>query len=420
MLKRILILRNSFNLSCGKVHDTTALLDQLTILGKRVEEIEQRQALQSILDFYSSRPLSSTSKPEDFIAFCAKSERNAKIFCHVELPILLARLIAIADSFPCGLGSMCSTLLVRNIYLESFKRLINCEFPESSEKEQQFVKVVKENEKAHMKRDILRTMGTGVMELKGILSSHERFLMDAQEMNSFKEVESPSQEWLMKLTPSLDEFCFCMVNYNFLSRTLLNVEVLKKEKLDVLELQIDLEKTVRNAVDDAKNICIQTYGDCPDVKFIFLSDGKPMKYAYLTSTISYIVIELMKNAFRATIESHMEDKSSPIVNWENISAVEVLVSAKETAKHACIRISDEGRGMTETQRKMALSYAYTSMKKSRLNTCMGDEDNEGASPIAGYGFGLPMSRVYARYFGGDVVLSTMEGYGTCVYYFIQI
>jgi hypothetical protein len=40
------------------------------------------------------------------------------------------------------------------------------------------------------------------------------------------------------------------------------------------------------------------------------------------------------------------------------------------------------------------------------------QEDEGTR-IAGYGFGLPLSRLYARYFGGDVVLRAVPQYGTC-------
>lgn len=40
----------------------------------------------------------------------------------------------------------------------------------------------------------------------------------------------------------------------------------------------------------------------------------------------------------------------------------------------------------------------------------GDHDRE--SPLAGLGYGLPISRTYARYFGGDLNIMSMEGYGT--------
>ncbi len=37
------------------------------------------------------------------------------------------------------------------------------------------------------------------------------------------------------------------------------------------------------------------------------------------------------------------------------------------------------------------------------------------APLAGFGFGLPLSRVYARYFGGDLNVVSIEGFGTDAY-----
>jgi len=37
------------------------------------------------------------------------------------------------------------------------------------------------------------------------------------------------------------------------------------------------------------------------------------------------------------------------------------------------------------------------------------------SPLAGLGYGLPISRLFARYFGGDLRIISMEGYGTDAY-----
>ena len=43
------------------------------------------------------------------------------------------------------------------------------------------------------------------------------------------------------------------------------------------------------------------------------------------------------------------------------------------------------------------------------------EDAGESTPLAGYGVGLPMSRLYARYFGGDLDIKSMEGFGTDCY-----
>ena len=80
-----------------------------------------------------------------------------------------------------------------------------------------------------------------------------------------------------------------------------------------------------------------------------------------------------------------------------------------------IKIVDEGGGIPRSNTKKIWSYLFTTADPSIQEALVGNSDEVDHSveaPLAGLGYGLPISKSYARYFGGDVSIMSMEGYGT--------
>ena len=92
-----------------------------------------------------------------------------------------------------------------------------------------------------------------------------------------------------------------------------------------------------------------------------------------------------------------------------------------------VKISDKGGGIPFEKRKHVWSYVYTSTNnepKDDLNELDFQDASlkhirSNSSALSGYGCGLPLSRLYAQYFGGGLELMSMEGYGTDAYCYLN-
>merc|ERR1719188_1079334 len=70
-----------------------------------------------------------------------------------------------------------------------------------------------------------------------------------------------------------------------------------------------------------------------------------------------------------------------------------------------IQISDRAGGIPFDVGQHVWSYLYTTANK----------DKKKATALAGFGVGLPLSRLYASYLGGSLDLVSLPGYGTHAY-----
>lgn len=156
---------------------------------------------------------------------------------------------------------------------------------------------------------------------------------------------------------------------------------------------------------------------------------------YIPSHLEYIVGELLRNSFQATIE-HGATHPAPI---------DVLIC--ETQQHVIFRISDTGGGIPPLTLPHLWSFVKGPRRASRLEnltqvpqlaatledlapavqagakaagpkaTMATTRDDKSLSSLSGrpptlrLGIGLPLSRVFAEYWAGSLELHSLEGYG---------
>jgi pyruvate dehydrogenase kinase 2/3/4 len=122
-----------------------------------------------------------------------------------------------------------------------------------------------------------------------------------------------------------------------------------------------------------------------------------------------------------------------VENEDDFPPIKVVVV--EGKEDLTIKISDEGGGIPRSAVSRRKTHVWTVLSRCKANiirshfqmpqiwtymyTTMSETQdmeavaqNDFKAPMAGFGYGLPLSRLYARFFGGDMRLISMEGYGT--------
>merc|ERR1712037_992823 len=83
----------------------------------------------------------------------------------------------------------------------------------------------------------------------------------------------------------------------------------------------------------------------------------------------------------------------------------------KTKDDITIKISDRGGGMSRRVRRKIFNYMYSTAPKVVLPNSGGSYGGGLAAaqlPMHGLGYGLPLSRLYARYFMGDIKLASVD------------
>lgn len=109
---------------------------------------------------------------------------------------------------------------------------------------------------------------------------------------------------------------------------------------------------------------------------------KDLHFPYVPGHLSHICFELLKNSLRAVVERFGPES-------EEFPPIKVIVV--EGKEDITIKISDEGGGIPRSAIPLIWTYMYTTMEGQNINQDFDASDFQ--APMAGFGYGLPLSRL---------------------------
>jgi len=316
--------------------------------------------------------------------------RAAK-WTHQELPIRLAIQVRSIDKLPYGLCLMPSVRRIRHWYVESINELHNFPVVRTDEDEAKFYALLKNLFIKHS--HTLIAMAKGFHELKTELGKTPEF-------DTGRDID---------VTQNLDEFYMSRVGIRMIAEQYLTLhEQLTKPMKGYVGMvcrNTSMLQVVKDAVHDSSYMCVRTNAAAPEVTILGLPN---YTFPAVPSYIYYILFEILKNSMRAVSE---------LFSGRTMPPIQVIIADSHNNEDVAIKISDHGGGIKRSHYPKIWSYLYTTSKVdfTQFSSLDEPEDFGTQAPLAGLGCGLPLSRLYARYFGGDLQLLSMEGHGTDAY-----
>lgn len=297
-------------------------------------------------------------------------EPNAmRVFLLKELPVRYAGRVRLIENLD-GWQKNPHLRAVKNLYSDAFARLRML----TAQDAKQFRTVLQSIERRNS--NILQHL------LRGVSTLQQSGQLADWEVNAF-----------------LDNFLTQRIGTNIMSQQYLGLT--KRDPSSVIDAHCDPFAQMRRASDDAVRLCRYEYGHAPSVDMINVGE---VRFPFIPQYLNYVGFELLKNALRAVTERY----GARCVDYP----VRVIISGDERV--VVIRVSDQGGGISHKDMAKVWSYTYTTAKETL------DEDmDENVAPMFGFGCGLPLSRNYANYVGGRLLLNSMPTHGTNAYLYLN-
>ncbi|KAF4675952.1 hypothetical protein FOL47_007019 [Perkinsus chesapeaki] len=209
-----------------------------------------------------------------------------------------------------------------------------------------------------------------------------------------------------------------LIGMRCLASQFLTLSVLSRPE-SIVDPQCSPGSIAEAAASDVQRLCLQQYGFLGPEARIRVLDGRgaeknsPHRFMYVTSHLRYILLELLKNAAKSTLDAHLAKinydfdaaLSSDFMQEMPPLGIHIRIEDDDVVMH----IRDEGVGLPTSPADTAGMWKFFNAGMTPRSGL----DDERCS-LFGYGVGLPLSRLYATYFGGSLELfDNLDGVPGC-------
>ncbi|KAJ1971529.1 hypothetical protein H4R35_005207 [Dimargaris xerosporica] len=309
--------------------------------------------------------------------------RSAR-FTQSELPVRLAKRLQGFQRLPFIVGTNPNIHAVYRLYYEAFEVLRSFPPIDTTGQEQEYSQMLQQQIKNLA--NVIPQVAQGFRECKKYMSSSH-------------------------IQKFLDELIHSRIGLRLIGEQHVALHDVNQDYIGIIHTCLNPADLLRGYAYYVQNLCEVNYNVAPD---FVINGAVDTVVQYVPVHLEYIACELLKNAFRATAEhskKHQAGRPSPI---------EITVARSK--KDICIRFRDQGGGIAAKDLPHVFEYSFTTVENEPDDSEIGlgyatkvAMQSGIGGPMAGLGYGLPMARIYACYFGGSLDLVSLEGHGCDVF-----
>ncbi|KAK7081130.1 hypothetical protein SK128_027956 [Halocaridina rubra] len=338
-----------FNHSYGSLRLTSFLTSDRVEYRVSRNHTSERERAKTVAAYYNQPAVEAAAKKKSVrlmpsaILYHGKSDdestklRSAQ-YLQKELPVRIARRIVGFRTLPFIVGCNPIILGVHELYIRAFNILNG--FPPilTSEDEQAYSRRLSQLLDDH--KDVVTNLAAGFRECR-------RHIQNEEQVAKF-----------------LDTTLTSRLSIRMLAQHHLSLRENKTHYVGIINVAMRLKEVIERSCQFVHRVALHKYGKVPELK---LSGHVSAVFPYIELPLDYILPEILKNAVRATIESHSESDIGPL------PPIYITIASNEI--DFIIRVSDRGGGIPHHLVGRVLDYNFTTANGS--NSSNGEEQQGG-------------------------------------------